>query len=842
MAEIRKVTRGSVVSNFQQVAPEAGGTFRVLADMADMAYERLKPEAMRLMAEKGAEAGRDLARRQIGNPQLGGGQDAVSLIKGFEGYRDTPYWDVNAYRIGYGSDTVTLADGTVRKVAPGDRINQADADRDISRRVRDEFEPIVAKAVGSEALAGMSAAQRSALTSIAYNYGEIPDRLIPAIRSGNADSVAAAIRGLSADNGGINAKRREREAAVYLSSPTPTVVRASNGSLEPRLYSPMSGDILAAHDAAEGVAYASEAMNAGATEMMSLSEQFALDPNGFQQAAQGYVDKMVEKAPDRFRADVRASLEKEMQRRFLGVMEEKQTDIRRRADNSSAALVDRWSANLAEAIASGNRDEIDSAQTELASILRARESLPGVSWTPEQSANVFLEADRQAERIRAAALAKSDAAIKDTLKTITAAASAGLHAADESILSDTHAAEIAPDEWEKAVGAAFIRDWMPSFKSSTPSEQAAAVAQMKSEPITSQAQITAVKAAETAASNSAKAWREDPIAQAAAVLDLKPPPLPAFDAASPEAFISALSARAAYGRKLSADGYIKTPAFLSSDEAETVGALLGKGVDPAIKAVLSGAIASAFGEDAAAVFNEMKSDDPVTLYAGLMIAGGGSQAAATAAMRGQQLLDEGVVKAPSSAASLPSEVTAALSVVPSDAKKMGDLIKFATAIYANTAQGVDPSSEQAASLYKSAMQIALGQDKDRRGRVTGGVQPLGGYQTLLPIGVSSEDVDAGIRAALGKPAEYWPLLNGGKPRSEAVPPNVAIWGGKTPMLGGEPITQAMWDKGLLRIVPAGKSGYRIEMMIQGQVASDVRDENGAVFFFDLTKLAEMAAQ
>ena len=37
--------------------------------------------------------------------------NAFDLIKRFEGFRTTPYWDVNAYRTGYGSDTVTLADG-----------------------------------------------------------------------------------------------------------------------------------------------------------------------------------------------------------------------------------------------------------------------------------------------------------------------------------------------------------------------------------------------------------------------------------------------------------------------------------------------------------------------------------------------------------------------------------------------------------------------------------------------------------------------------------------------------------------------------------------------------------
>lgn len=820
MAEIRKVTRGPVVSNFQQVAPEAGGTFRVLADMADMAYERLKPEAMRLMAEKGAERGRDLAKSQIGNPQFSsGGKSYREAIKAIE------------------SSGNYSALGPVTK--SGDRAYGAY--QVMGANIGPWTEKHVGRRMTPQEFLADKAAQDAVFDaefgSYVSRYGN-PQDAASMWFSGRPLSQA----GNSSDGMTTVPEYVRRFSEQIANIPAATVVRTSDGKLEPRLFSPMSGDILAAHDAAEGVAYASEVMNAGATEMMSLSEQFALDPNGFQQAAQGYVDKMVEKAPDRFRADVRASLEKEMQRRFLGVMEEKQTDIRRRADNSSAALVDRWSANLAEAIASGNRDEIDSAQTELASILRARESLPGVSWTPEQSSNVFAEVDKEAARIVSEARTKADQTLKDALKTVAAAATAGLHAADESVLSDPRAAEIAPDEWEKAVGAAFIRDWMPSFKAATPAQQAAAVDAMRSDPITSQAQVATVKAASAAAAEGAKAWRDDPIAQAAAVLDVKPPPLPNFDAATPEAFIAALGARAGYGRKLVADGYIKTPAFLSNDEAETVGALLGKGVDPAIKAMLSGAIATAFGSDAATVFKEVKSDDPVTVYAGLMIAGGGNQATATAAMLGQQLLDEGAVKAPASVAKIPDDVAAALSVIPNDARKMGDLLKFATAIYANTAAGVDPNSEQAAGLFKSAMQAALGQDTDRWGRTTGGVQSVGGHQILLPIGISGEDVDAGVRAALGKPAEYWPLLSGGKPRAEAVPANAALWGGKTPMLGGEPLTQAMWDKGLLRIVPAGKSGYRIEMMIQGQVASDVRDENGAVFFFDLTKLAEMAAQ
>jgi len=41
---------------------------------------------------------------------------AAALIKEKEGFRATPYFDVNAYRAGFGSDTVTLSDGSIQKL------------------------------------------------------------------------------------------------------------------------------------------------------------------------------------------------------------------------------------------------------------------------------------------------------------------------------------------------------------------------------------------------------------------------------------------------------------------------------------------------------------------------------------------------------------------------------------------------------------------------------------------------------------------------------------------------------------------------------------------------------
>lgn len=55
----------------------------------------------------------------------------------FKGFRETPYWNVNAYLVGYGSDTVTLASGSIKKVVQGIIVSRDDALRDLVRRIGD---------------------------------------------------------------------------------------------------------------------------------------------------------------------------------------------------------------------------------------------------------------------------------------------------------------------------------------------------------------------------------------------------------------------------------------------------------------------------------------------------------------------------------------------------------------------------------------------------------------------------------------------------------------------------------------------------------------------------------
>lgn len=151
------------------------------------------------------------------SPQMTAGgdpiQSAIPLLREFEGFSDDTYWDVNHHRVGYGSDTITNPDGSVRTVRQGDRIDRGGAELDLARRVAEEDRQ-AAQMVGQQEWARLPPNVRTGLLSTAYNYGSLPDSVIAAARSGDVNAISQAVMGLSGHNGGVNAKRRAREAAI----------------------------------------------------------------------------------------------------------------------------------------------------------------------------------------------------------------------------------------------------------------------------------------------------------------------------------------------------------------------------------------------------------------------------------------------------------------------------------------------------------------------------------------------------------------------------------------------------------------------------------------------------
>lgn len=140
---------------------------------------------------------------------------AVKMIAKFESFRATPYWDVNANRIGFGSDTITTVNGEVKRVVEGMVVSMEDASRDLYRRITKEFGPNTKAQVGANRFEQFAPAQQAALISIAYNYGSLPERILEAVRTGTNVEIATAISGLGGDNAGINRGRREKEANVF---------------------------------------------------------------------------------------------------------------------------------------------------------------------------------------------------------------------------------------------------------------------------------------------------------------------------------------------------------------------------------------------------------------------------------------------------------------------------------------------------------------------------------------------------------------------------------------------------------------------------------------------------
>lgn len=152
-------------------------------------------------------------------PINGGGGPAQPYdeIRQSEGFRSEPYRDNDGrLRIGYGSDTVTLPDGTKQPVTASSRVTREDAERDLARRAPEFQRDGIVQYVGADAWNRLPANAQEAITSLAYNYGSLAElpTLTSAIKSGDTEAIAKAIEARKGDNDGINANRRQREADI----------------------------------------------------------------------------------------------------------------------------------------------------------------------------------------------------------------------------------------------------------------------------------------------------------------------------------------------------------------------------------------------------------------------------------------------------------------------------------------------------------------------------------------------------------------------------------------------------------------------------------------------------
>lgn len=819
MAEIRKITRSNPISQFRQVAPAGGIGMAVVAEALDAAYSRLAPAAEKQMAERGAEHGRELARQHIGANR------AASLALS-AGVSDQARAALEALQASWGRELRITSDHRTpeQNAAVGGAKNSEHLrgnafDIDVSGLSQEDRVALIGQARAA-GFGGIGVYDNS----LHFDVG--PTRHWgPSYGADSLPSWAAAA---------VGAPR----GALPQGAPQQNVVTTTAGKVEPRLYSPYSGPILQAHNAAAEAAYRAEMLVSGAQEMLSLSARFPLDPDGFQQAAQGYIDELVAKAPAEFRSALREDLTQQANRQQLGIMEDRQRDIRQRAANSTKALIDRYSGQYAEALASGDEATATDALARLDETLAVMERLPGQSWTPEQSENARIAAQDAAERIAADRLKAASADIKDGLRTVIEARKNGMVAADEGLLNNPLAAQVDPDLFAEAQAWVAARELFPSFDAATPGERGALLGELAAEPVVAGHEVDIRKALAARDKELRTMWRNDPIDAASQVLPEKPPPLPDLTSENEGDFVKALSARRAYAESLVTAGYIDAPVLLSKAEADSLALGLSVSSPPQVRAALAAGLVAGFGDKAMLAFNQMGNIDQVTRMAGTLLARGGDMATATDAFRGQQMLAEKLAVAPpmeDRVAALTPDIRAALAHVPQAEAVQSDILALAVALHANNPEG----------KLEDAVQRALGQTVNPRGQKVGGVQKVFDAPTLLPMGVSSAMVEGALTRALTTTM----VLDTNAPLAGQIPEaraaQAAMWtaatqrpndAGGIPYLASEPMTAETFHKFGVRLIPL-PGGY---WSMEARSGEQVTDANGYLFMFRLTDLIEAA--
>jgi hypothetical protein len=867
MAEIRKITPRAALSDFRQVTPQAGGVFRALAATAQAASEFLEPIATKQLEDEYTALGRE----ESGGVNYGAPQGRASSSSS-AGTQPSGDFDWYKYAVGgaaarpdsfsklnpeYASRVQQMILAADAELGPGAlKITSAYRSNELQGQL---FSAAVGK-YGSEAAARKWVAPpgRSKHNSgEAVDFADASGSMLRDPNSREAQWIKANAGRFGLDvpmswepwqvelTGSRGKSSSSSSSGSAEPAPEPVTVRTKSGKLESRLFSPAAGPMLQKANAAAGVAYVSDKMMQASIDMMNLSNDFELDPEGFMTAAQGYMDGVVEDAPDLFREEIRGQVEREAQRRFLGMMEEKQSDISQRAANSSQALIERWSDDYVDALASGNMTEAAAAEDQLRGLLSARETIAGLSWTKEQSENVVIKSRERAEVAKREAQKAVNDDYTDKLKLIIKAKEAGEDTAFDSILDDPAAEAANPELYREARAKSYFKSELPSFTGAPPAERAAAIADLEANPISEEYQLDILKAARDADAKVRTDFEKDPIAAAAKYLPTDPPPPLPSDFTDPTKVTKALEARAAYARKLVTEGYSPYLAGLSVSEAESLGAIMGKDTPPEMRAAMAGMIVQGFGPDAGAVFKQMKSDDPVTMYGGMLMAGGGSQSVVMEAFAGQALLDEGLVEPPQKAtiAAVSPEMAVAMQSVSGAEAVEGGLMKLATAIYATNARGIDPASEESKDLMKAAINKALGASTDPRGRATGGVQEIAGHQVYLPIGLSgevlNEALERGFKTEMSAMEAFGSIWGSGSVAQADVwgPAGVGGSAGSPPMLEGKPMSDRYFQSGEMKLIPVTKDVYRMEIHRPGGGVLFPRDASGNVYIFDVKKLA-----
>ena len=151
-------------------------------------------------------------------------EKAFIFIAEEESFRSRSYWDVNAYRVGYGNDRFIDTDNKLKSVTSNTVITQEQAKNTLIYDIKNRFEPGVINQIGQSNWASLNANQKAALLSYAYNAGAgalSTWGVANSIKNRNFQQAANNIARGPVTGGGVLyeslVKRRKKEASLFLS-------------------------------------------------------------------------------------------------------------------------------------------------------------------------------------------------------------------------------------------------------------------------------------------------------------------------------------------------------------------------------------------------------------------------------------------------------------------------------------------------------------------------------------------------------------------------------------------------------------------------------------------------
>lgn len=380
------VAAGQEVDRLTAALSSTGDELQRLAD-GENPFTPIADEAERAAA---AAAGIAKGYQDYGRSRMQGaamaGNDAMSaaraVIKEYEGFRNEPYYDVNAWRAGYGSDTATRADGSSYSVQQGVAVSTADAERDLDRRIQTYFDQVISQ-IGEARFSGLSPDQKASLASLLHNYGAgefAPGgdlaQVLQGLMEGNNAATADAIAALGSHDGGINRGRREGEAQAF-------------GGASSRMSADVSAEITASEERAQAAKDEAEARR----DLLATQEE----ANAQAMLEAGLIDTSGAASADRIAAITAERVEQEL----LNKAKAEGIDVDKEITESGRTYREEIE-RLAEAAGLAAQAEADATTKREGAIARTQLLADTASQISSGLADAFVESIRSAENFGAA--------------------------------------------------------------------------------------------------------------------------------------------------------------------------------------------------------------------------------------------------------------------------------------------------------------------------------------------------------------------------------------------------------------------------------------------------------